>query len=110
MNSEPPNPEVHIGGTTDEGRGHIVPARVSVRDAARVPRKPNRIFAIQVRLVGALPELGLTYVQDQDGRRFLVDNNTRMEVELVTGSTYRAVVNDEGYVLSIGHDPTQALP
>ena len=77
--------------------------RVSVRDASKNTRQPVAAHQADVQLAPelALPELGLQYMHDPKGARYLVDSETERDLELVSGVTYQALVNAEGYVLKI---------
>lgn len=90
-------------GTTPLGLGEL--ARVSVRDAARNARQPVATYETDVQVVEMLPELQLLYVQDSQGTRFAVDQDTERDAELLPGPTYRALVNAEGYALRISRRP-----
>lgn len=90
-------------GTTPLGLGEL--ARVSVRDAARNARLPVATYETDVQVVEMLPELQLLYVQNCHGTRFAVDQDTELQVELLPGPTYRALVNAEGYALKISRLP-----
>lgn len=86
-------------GNTPRGLGELV--RVSVRDVARNARQPVAQYETDVELVQLLPELGLMYLKDSTGERFVVDQDTERECELLPGVTYRALVNAEGYALKV---------
>lgn len=89
--------------TTPLGLGELV--RVSVRDAARNARQPVVTSETDVEVVEMLPELGLLYVQNSDGTRFAVDQDTEHHADLLPGVTYRALVNAEGYALRVWRSP-----
>jgi hypothetical protein len=48
----------------------------------------------------SLPEVGVAFADADDGSRFFIDAQSANTFELKPGRQIRAVVNDEGYVLS----------
>ena len=104
----------------DYGSGHYSVARLdgpqvksaitALRTALAQQTEPVAMYETDVQLVGELPEFHLLYVQNSQGTRFAVDQDTELQTELLPGVTYRAQVNAEGYALKISrlHDITDS--
>jgi len=56
-------------------------------------------------MVGVIPELDFIYVENAVGTRYTVDRETAGRDGLVPGIGYLALVNEEGYALSVARLP-----
>ena len=79
--------------------------RISVAEVAKRGRRTVLTYEKIVQMVGAIPELDLIYVENLEATRFTVDRDTVGRDSLVPGASYLAMVNEEGYALSVERLP-----
>lgn len=87
---------------TEEGktatRGKITAEFVRPRKTG-APKAPTA-NGIEVRVLFELDELGMTYVEDKNRKRYFIDRDSDLAFKAVKGQVLMAQVNPAGYVYS----------
>lgn len=64
------------------------------------PSSPPFIYETEVRVLFKLTDLSITYVVDNDAKKYFIDSDSDVGFATVIGQILRATVNRDGYVLA----------
>lgn len=81
------------------------PAPVRSAGPGTKPLSSPAVYETEVRVLFDLADLGLTYVQDKQAKRYFIDNESDLAFKAVKGQVLKAKVNRDGYVLSASLAP-----
>lgn len=74
----------------------------SVRSASTStkPLSSPAVYETEVRVLFELADLGMTYVEDKQAKRYFIDSESDLAFKAVKGQVLKAKVNRDGYVLA----------